>query len=185
MRRVSERQLLALLDRVGREYADFMAKVDPDGVAFFPVLWAGEAETKAWMDVGRDYTELWHHQAQIRLAVGAEMLGSRKLSFPVLDLGMRAVHRSWSDFEYESGSVLLVEVEGEAGGYWSIVREGEKWVVYRGVHPAPTTQTSMSTDTAWRLLFNALDPLTAEEEITFSGDQALFSRFLGVRSVMV
>lgn len=185
MRRVSVRQLLSLLDRIGPEYADFMAGLDPDGVAFFPVTWAGEDESKNWMDVGRDYTELWHHQAQIRRAVGADSLDSRKWLFPVLDLGIRAVYRSWSDFEYESGSVLLVEVEGDAGGHWSIVREEGKWVIYRGAHPTPTTVASMSTDSAWRLLFNALDPSSAETEISFSGDRALFSRLLGVRGVMV
>jgi uncharacterized protein (TIGR03083 family) len=185
MRRVSTRQLLSLLDRVGREYADFVSGLNPDEVAFFPVAWAGEAESKTWMDVGRDYTEFWHHQAQIRQATGADTLGSRAWLFPVLDLGIRAVYRSWSDFEYETGSALLVEVEGEAGGHWSIVREDARWVIYRGTHPNPTTVASMSTDSAWRLLFNALDPSQAEAEISYSGDRALFSRFLSVRGVMV
>ena len=185
MRRVSERQLLTLLERVGSEYADFMASLDPDGIALFPVAWAGEAESKNWMDVGRDYTELWHHQAQIRQAVGAEVVATREFFFPVLDLGIRGVYRSWSDFEYEAEAVLLVEVKGEAGGEWSIVREGERWVIYRGAHPKPTTSVSTSADTAWRLLFNALDPSDAEEEITYSGDRGLFLRFLEVRSVMV
>jgi hypothetical protein len=43
----------------------------------------------------------------------------------------------------------------------------------------------MSTATAWRLLFNGLDPSGAEEEITYPGDRRLFLRFLEVRSVMV
>jgi uncharacterized protein (TIGR03083 family) len=185
MRRVSARQLLSLLERVGWEYAEFVAGLNPDEVAFFPVAWAGEAESRTWMDVGREYTELWHHQAQIRQAVGADPLGSREWLFPVLDLGIRAVYRSWSDFECESGSVLLVEVEGEAGGHWSIVREKGRWVIYRGTHPNPTTVASMSTDSAWQLWFNALDPSRAEAEISYSGDRALFARFLSVRAVMV
>jgi hypothetical protein len=54
MRRVSERQLLALLEHVGPQYADFMAGMDPDGIALFPVAWAGEGVSKNWMGVGRD-----------------------------------------------------------------------------------------------------------------------------------
>jgi len=185
MRRVSPRQLLSLLDGVGEEFAEFMAGLDPEGVAVFPVAWAGEEESKNWMDVGRDYTELWHHQAQIRQAVGAAPLDAREWLFPVLDLGIRAVHRSWSDFEREPGTVLLVEVAGEAGGYWSIVREEGVWVIYQGAHPNPTTKASMSAESAWRLLFNALDPSEAEAEISNSGDRSLFTRFLSVRGVMV
>lgn len=185
MRRVSPIQLLSLLNRVGEEFAEFMEGLDPEGVAVFPVAWAGEEESRNWMDVGRDYTELWHHQAQVRQAVGAAPLNAREWLFPVLDLGIRAVHRSWADFEREPGTVLLVEVAGEAGGYWSIVREQGVWAIYRGAHPNPTTTASMSADSAWRLLFNVLDPSEAEEEISYSGDRSLFARFLGVRGVMV
>jgi hypothetical protein len=33
------------------------------------VAWAGEAESKNWFHVARDYSEKWHHQQQIREAV--------------------------------------------------------------------------------------------------------------------
>ena len=39
--------------------------------AFFPSPEAaGEAVSANWFDVAREFTERWHHQQQIRLAIG-------------------------------------------------------------------------------------------------------------------
>jgi hypothetical protein len=56
----------------------------------FSVAWAGEAESKNWFHVARDYSEKWHHQQQIREAVGqtAELL-TPALYRPLLDTLLR------------------------------------------------------------------------------------------------
>lgn len=36
--------------------------------------WAGEDGDAGWLDIGREFTEQWHHQMQIRDAVGAAPL---------------------------------------------------------------------------------------------------------------
>ena len=184
MRRVSPDQLLDLLDRTGREYAAFVKALPPHDPAFFPVAWAGETRSRNWMDVGRDSTELWHHQAQIRDAVGAPSLTSRRWFHPVLDMGIRGVYGAWRDFKGDDGSALLFHVEGTGGGEWSIIWD-EGWTVLRGAHPAPTARVSASPDAAWKLLFNALDRAAADSGISLSGDSRLTGRFLEVRAVMV
>jgi hypothetical protein len=184
MRRVSTRQLLTLLDRVGQEYSEFVTGLNPEDIAFFPVAWAGEDESLNWMDLGRDYTELWHHQEQIRDAVGAPPLTARRWVHPVFDLGIRGVYRAWRDLRGDPGSALLFSVEGDAGGEWSIVWD-EGWTVLRGAHPDPRAHVSASPEAAWKLLFNALDRSAAKESISVSGDPILVSRFLDVRAVLV
>jgi hypothetical protein len=57
-------------------------------VELFPPV---HAELLALMETGREYTERWHHQMQIREAVGAPGLLERRWYQPVLDLSVRAV----------------------------------------------------------------------------------------------
>ena len=70
-KRLSPRVLVDLLEWSGPRVAELFASLPPDGPAHFPVAWAGEERSANWMDTGREYTEKWHHQAQIREAVGA------------------------------------------------------------------------------------------------------------------
>ncbi|HKG23071.1 MAG TPA: maleylpyruvate isomerase N-terminal domain-containing protein, partial [Blastocatellia bacterium] len=89
--RLSPRVLTDLLEWAGPQVADFFASLPPHEPALFPVAWAGEERSENWMDVSRDYTEKWHHQAQIRDAAGAAPLMSRRWLYPVLALSMYAL----------------------------------------------------------------------------------------------
>ncbi len=49
----------------------------------------------------------------------------------------------------------------------------------------PSTIATMTDETAWRLLFNALPHAEAESMVRLSGDIALGRPLLGARSVIV
>src|SRR5207247_2871376 len=79
-RRFSSRILTDLFEKTSRDLADWFEALPFDAPALFGVSWAGEQFSEGWFDVGREFTELWHHQEQIRLAGGAPPLaGSRFL----------------------------------------------------------------------------------------------------------
>lgn len=88
-RRLSPRVLTDLLELAGGQMAESQAGLDPFAPALFAVAWAGEEESLTWFDMAREHTELWHHQQQIRDAVGApplsrmEIAGDRTLGEPV------------------------------------------------------------------------------------------------------
>ena len=90
-RRFSPRVLIDLLEQAGRATGDMAAALDPFGPALFAVAWAGETESPLWFDLARDLTEHWHHQQQIRLAVGAPLLLDAWISAPVMDAFARAI----------------------------------------------------------------------------------------------
>lgn len=69
-RRLSPNVMIDLLEVADRQYVEFIKTLDPLGQAFFPVAWAGEESSLNWFDVGREYTEKWHHTQQIFLATG-------------------------------------------------------------------------------------------------------------------
>lgn len=65
-RRLSPAVLVGLIEWADVQLADLFRSLDPHGPALFPVAWAGEDESRDWMDVARDYTEKWHHTQQSR-----------------------------------------------------------------------------------------------------------------------
>jgi hypothetical protein len=184
-RRLSPRVLTDLLAYSGRELAAVVATLDPDAPAPFSVLWAGQSASTNWFDLGREYTEKWHHQAQIRLAVGAAPLDGARFFHPVLAFSMHALPRALEGEAAPEGTAVSVRVTGEAGGTWSAVRGAAGWRLFEGEAPSPAARIAMDGATAWRLLYNALSSDEAGRRVTTDGDRRLAAAVLRARSVMV
>lgn len=184
-RRISPRVLVALLALTGPQVTEFLQALDPHGLAFWPVAWAGESRSEHWFDVGREYTERWHHQAQIRVAVGAPALNERPWLQPVLELSLKACARAFDGVDARAGRALRLEIEGAAGGTWSLVADGSRWAVYRGAAEAAAARACVSAEAAWRLFFNALPEAEARHHVKGEGDEELLERLLRLRGVMV
>lgn len=193
--RLSPRVLVDLLEWAGPRVAELFASLAPDDPAPVGVAWAGEDVSANWMDVGREYTEKWHHQAQIRDAVGAAPLDGRRWLAPVLELSMYALPHSLRDVDADEGDALVVAVEGEAGGVWHVVRRPGGWELREGdaaaasrgggATVAAAARVRLDADAAWRLFFNALPREEAARRVAREGDERLCAAFLNVRSVMV
>jgi len=180
--RLSPRLLTDLLSITGSWVAELMAKLPPHEPARIGVSWAGEETSENWMDIGREYTERWHHQMQIRDAVGAPGLLDERWLWPILDLSARVFPRALRDVEALTGTAAVFE----AGPWtWSVVREDGSWRLLRGEADVPSARVRTDGDTAWRLLYNALSPDEIAARVTVEGDTRLAAPMVGARSVMV
>jgi uncharacterized protein (TIGR03083 family) len=183
-RRMSPRVLIELLEVTGPMVVELFRSIDPHAPAHWAVAWAGEEASAHWFDVGRDYTERWLHQQQIRDAVGAPPLTGREWLNPVLDLFVRAVPVAYRDVVGEDGTAMRLAIEGPAGGDWTLRREAGTWHLLAGRHPAPDATVTMSDDTAWRLFSKGLGREAARARVRIEGDQALGEVVLGALAVM-
>lgn len=183
-RRMSPRVLVDLLEVTGPWVEQLFRSVDMDAPAHWPVAWAGEERSAHWFDVGRDYTERWLHQQQIREAVGAPPLTAKEWLHPVLELFVRALPHTYRDTAAAEGETVRLAVEGPAGGDWTLRREASTWRLYAGAEPVPTAAAGLSDDTAWRLFTKGLRPEAAAARVRLSGDQRLGSVVLRSLAVM-
>lgn len=187
-RRLSARVLVDLLDRAGLETAEFIASIDPHAPAIWGVAWAGEGESEHWMDAGREYTERWHHQMQIRDAVAAPpLLLEREWLLPLLDFSVRALPRAYASLAAPAGTAIALRIGDEA---WSLVRAdaGAAWQLFAGAAADAQATLRIAPDAAWRLLFNAFNALPADAAraaVAIEGDSALATPLFGARAVMV
>ena len=122
-RRMSPRVLRDLLSFTGPQVEEFFASLDPFSVGF-AVDWAGPQPAPVWLDLAREYTERWHHQQQIRDAVGRPGLKRRRFLAPVLDTFVRALPYTFRDVPAADGTALRLSISGESGGDWFLGARG-------------------------------------------------------------
>jgi Mycothiol maleylpyruvate isomerase N-terminal domain len=183
--RLSPRVLTDLLEVTGEWVARYVATLEPHAQSTIAVAWAGEDRSENWMDTGREYTERWHHQMQIREAVGAPGLLERRWYQPVLDLSVRALPRAYDRVAAPSGTAVVFEVEADGENVWSMVRDDARWRMVRGAATDPAARLRIGADAAWKLLFNALPPDAARVHVAIDGDRRLAEPLLAARAVMV
>ena len=185
-RRMSPAVLISLLEATGPQVAEFLASLDPDAPALWPVGWAGEDVSPNWMDVGREYTERWHHQQQIRDAVGRPGLTEARWMRPVLELSLRALPRAYAAARGRGRRArwpFTWRATAAAGG--RCTARTARWALHEGDAERPLCVVRTDTDTAWRVLHHALSADRARGRVTVEGDAALAEPFLDARAVMV
>ena len=183
--RLSPRVLTDLYERASGEVADWFESLPLDAPALFPVSWAGEQASAGWFDIGREFTELWHHQQQIRMAVGADALADPRYLGAVIDVAVRGLPHAFRDVSAEPGQTVAIDISGPSGGQWTLAREALRWTLWRGEPAAPTVRIWLSDDTAWKLLFNALAESDAVRDVRIEGQAELGHALLRARSVIV
>lgn len=183
--RFSPRVLTDLFDAASRDLADWFENLPLEAPALFGVSWAGEQESDGWFDIGREFTELWHHQQQIRLAVGAPPLDDPGYLHATLEIILRGLPHAYRDVSAAEGETLAIDVGGPSGGKWALVRDGGRWVLRSGEASQPTARVRLSDDAAWKLLFNALGPAEAADAMEVQGRRELADPLLRARSVIV
>ena len=184
--RFSPRVLTDLYAHASDGLAAFIETLDPHAGAVLPVSWAGQAASPQWLDIGREFTEVWHHGSQIREAVGAGPFRDPSWLGDVLRISMHALPHAWRGVQPpgEDASVVI-EVTGRAPGTWTLRRAGHAWDIDEGGSATPAATIAMSDETAWRLLFNALSRDAAAASIALGGNIDLARPILDARAVIV
>jgi hypothetical protein len=176
--------LTDLVGFTGPKVARLFASLSPEGRAATNVAWAGESESVNWTDVGREYTERWHHQMQIRDAVGAGGLTERRWIAPVLRLSILALRRAYERLEVPVGTAVVLRVTGNYTHAWSVVQESSGWDVRDGASAKAAATVRLDAEVAGRSFFELPIP-AGLPEIEVIGDEALARPVLSARSVMI
>lgn len=184
-KRLSPRVLTDLYDSASREAADWFDSLPLDAPALFPVSWAGEQASAGWFDIGREFTEQWHHQQQIRTAVGADELDDPRYLGAVIDIALRGLPHAFRDVPAGAGQTVAIDITGAGGGQWTLSCDGRRWTLFRGEPPMITARIRLTDDTAWKLLFNFLSEREAVCHVIVEGPEEFAHAFLRARSVIV
>jgi uncharacterized protein (TIGR03083 family) len=180
---LSPRILCDLLTFTGPQIDTYFASLDLDAMGG-PVSWAGPDAAPVWFDIAREFTERWHHQQQIRDATSRPPLYEPYFLHPVLDTFVRALPYTFREAAASEGTVLKIEISGEAGGCWFLQRSRDAWHLFVQVDTPPSAQVSISQDVAWRLFTRGMDKDKALRLATIRGDANLAAPVFGMLAVL-
>lgn len=184
-RRISPRLLVDLLEITGATVAKLMEAATVDGDATFPVAWTGQQRSPMWLDVGREYTERWHHQDQIREATGVAPLTQPDLMKPVIEVSLLALPHALTSVERPDGTAVSIDASGSAGGTWHLERSDGAWQLADGSAPAAVARLEASDLNLARLLLHRLSRDRIGELVETEGDHELTAALTRARAVMV
>jgi len=183
-RRLSPLVLIRLVEVAVKSLAEYHASRDPYATAPYGVSWAGEEKSPNWFDTAREFTERWHHQQQIRLAVNKPGIMTRKFYYPVLDCFLRALPFTYRNVSAKTGTLLRFTVSGECGGIWYLYRADEVWQLIEAPTGEAASETTIPQEIAWRIFTKGIDRQSALAQVKVSGDASLGLHVLGMVSIV-
>jgi uncharacterized protein (TIGR03083 family) len=166
------RDLLAWSGVQVAAYHDTLSMTEPAGV-----IWAG-GQVPGWLGLGRDFTERWVHQQQIREAVAQPGNHDRFLPL-VLSIFVWAFPHQYRP-QVDPGTVVNLDFGSDAR--WHLVHCDHGWDLEDRLADGPDASIRTDMDTAWRQLTGAPTPPGA---VTTLGPSHLAQPLLEVRGIIV
>src|SRR6266478_1187423 len=183
-RRLSPLVLIRLLEVAAKSLAEFHASRDPYATAPYGVSWAGEEKSANWFDTAREFTERWHHQQQIRLAVNKPGIMTREFYYPVLDCFMRALPYAYRTVPGKPGTLAQFNIAGECGGNWYLFRDSDSWRLISSATGEKISETTIPQEIAWRIFTKGITREAAKSQVHVTGDTEIGLHILGMVSIV-
>jgi hypothetical protein len=184
MKRMSPQLLIELLEITGKQFNEIIAGLDPFAQAPFSVAWAGEEHSLNWFHIAREYTEKFHHQQQIREAVGKPGIINAELFYPCIDTFMRGLPHVYRNIKASENTLIQIDVTGEAGGSWFLQYNNSSWTLDKTFDKQSDTIVSLSPDTAWKVFTKGITPQLAIKISEINGNINLGENLFNFVAVM-
>ncbi len=149
------------------------------------VSWAGEGPHPNWLRIGREFTERWIHQQQIRDAVSKPGLNGPRFVTPLLGLLLRSLPVAYQDVEAPDESAIAVLVDGRAGRPFAIRRIVDGWELCEGRDQEVAASITIDQDTLWRFLSRNISARQARSQAEATGPKKLTDPFFTAVSAIV
>jgi uncharacterized protein (TIGR03083 family) len=182
--RLSPAVLISLMQVASQLLAEYHRSRDPDASAPHGVSWAGEEKSANWFDTAREFTERWHHQQQVRLAVNKPGIMTHELYHPVLDCFLRALPFTYRTVSAKPGTYVQINISGECGGSWYLARGEQAWQLTEEPLGDKLSETTIPQEIAWRIFTKGIDRESALPLVKISGDTQLGLPALQVISIV-
>ncbi len=184
--RLSPAILIDLLEYSEVALYKFFKTLPPFEKAIYSVAWAGEDESGNWFDIAREYTEKWHHQMQIRMALNKPLLMDKRFIGPLYDTFMLGLPHLYNTLDYAAkNEAVRVTLTGNLNKSWLLSRHNGPWGQTENIGSKSLTTIKIPERIAW-ILFTNTDRNKAQylSIIEINGNQILGNRILDFVTVM-
>lgn len=187
-KRIGPSLLTELLESTGKQYSEIMQQQDLEADAIFAVSWAGESVSKNWFHIAREYTEKWHHQQQIRDAVGQsgteQGIMTPRLYRPLIETFLRGLPHTYRHTQARTGTAVRIAVTLDEVIEWFLIKMEDQWIIRETIEGEPEASVTLDADTAWKLFTKAIKPHEALVLAHLTGNKELAGITLNLIAVM-
>ena len=92
---------------------------------------------------------------------------------PAIATFVHALPVAFREVEEADETLVMLTVDGDAGGDWGVVRQGGRWRLFEGWESMPNAHVTLEADATWRLFTRGLRPKAARAAARLEGDPAL------------
>ena len=132
-----------------------------------------------------EYKFRWLTLQKIFSALNKQTLLKPNYYRPYLDLILSKLPKQFQKKEANLGDTLKVEIVGEAGGVWCIIKKKEGWVFTEKIELKPKSLIYIDQQIAWLLFSGGINPMYASQYYQIHGDVNLGSHVLKMKSIMM
>ena len=183
LRRVSPQLLIDLLRSTGDQVNEYLESLDPYTVG--PIVsWASPDPAPMWLHIAHEYTERWHHQQQIREALGRPLLTDPSWFAPVLATFVYGLPHAYSEVDAPTGTMIRVNISGPSGGTWTASRSLAEWVLLYGGTGKAAAEVTLAEADAWKLFTKSIARNIVEPRVILEGDRELGLKALDTVSII-
>lgn len=183
-RRLSPAILTEWLETTHEPYIRCLEQLDPRASAVYSVAWAGESVSTNAFHIAREYTEKWHHQQQIRDALGSPEIMTKEFYRPVLDTFLMALPYAYRDTKAPTGTRIQIEIDTDAGGQWTLERSDDAWRFSDDNSLRTDASVKIPGALAWKFMTKAISPEVIRHHVHIQGSEALVLPCLRMIAVM-
>jgi hypothetical protein len=161
------------------------SKLDPEDESVHSVAWAGEDISKNWFDTAREYTELWHHQMQIREAFNDFEILDDYYYYKVIKTFFAALPNHFKKLNREVSYNLLIKIKDMKNGEWILVKNTEGLVVSNEPENYADNFVIIEKNDAWKIFTKAVTYDTAKSLVNYSGKEDICLHLLKMACIMI
>ncbi len=183
-RRMSPALLTELLESTGKHYSAIIQQQDLEADAIFSVSWAGESVSKNWFHIAREYTEKWHHQQQIREAVGQPGIMTPRLFVPLIETFLRGLPHTYRHTQAPVGTAVRIRIVLDENFERFLVKTEDSWTIAETFGGEPEASVTLDAGTAWKLFTKAIKPDEALSKSHLTGNKELAGITFNLIAVM-
>ncbi|HSZ34383.1 MAG TPA: hypothetical protein VK772_13800, partial [Puia sp.] len=144
----------------------------------------GEERSVNWFHIAREFTEKWHHQQQIREAVGKPGIMTKEFFYPVMDTFMRGLPHRYRDVQAADNTAVKIVIKTEIGGQWFLIRNNNEWLLTTAKVEQDNASITLEPDIAWKLFTKGIKPEIAKATSVITGNEQLIEPALKLIAVM-
>ncbi len=184
MKRISPQVLLELLRISGKEYCDYYDTLNLQDFAPFSVAWAGEEKSYNSFHIAREFTEKFHHQQQIRDAVGDQTLLIHPYYHDFLSILVLGMPHALRAVNVPEQTVLRLNIKGFQTFGIDFRYSGGSWHILEQTGTAFAGSATIPDTLAWKLFTKSIRPEGIVNNVVIEGDKNLAINLLNLIAVM-